>query len=473
MFGGCGELACLSPDERLLKCLRVLHFPKGYRLELAGAEAGCACPKCGVVSMRLHGRYRRRVRDLPLAGRRVVIDLVARKFVCLNQACARRIFCERFAGALAPHARTTLRLEAALTHLALNVSAKAAERLGRELGYPGSASTLLRRAHRYQPPAPHASEISVDEFAFRRGRNYGTIIVDLATRRPIELLSERSVASLKAYLEAHPEVRLIARDRDPSYTEAITWAAPTATVVADRWHLIKNISDAFERLVASRNRAWRQTLPTHPDDTNQQQAPQDTYLEHRQHLYQQTHQLHRSGWSQAAIARHLHLDQGTIRRYLHHHHDNQSATPTPQPRPPPKSTPTNRPPNPRALAYHLLNENPNPTATTLLTHNPDARQQTTLARTAINAIRQRNPDDWNNTLKAMLQQPPNNHLHHLARNLHRDHQAITNALTHPHSQGPTEGNINRLKLIKRTMYGRASFQLLRNKILYHPTHHQE
>jgi hypothetical protein len=147
----------------------------------------------------------------------------------------------------------------------LLTSAKVAERIGRALGYPGSASTLLRCAHRYEPPRVLACEVGVDDFAFRRGRRYGTIIIDLATHRPIELLRERSVTSLTAYLEAHPEVRVVARDRDARYAEAIALAAPDATVVVDRWHLLRNLTEAFERLVANRSGAWRATLQAHVD----------------------------------------------------------------------------------------------------------------------------------------------------------------------------------------------------------------
>jgi transposase len=258
-------LVSLLPDEHLLVCISVERFAGGYRVEVAGAAASCACPKCGVVSKRVHARYQRHVRDLPAQGERVLIRLQARKFHCDNGSCARRVFCERFGDVIRPFARMTGRLEAALQTMALLTSAKVAERIGRALGYPGSASTLLRCAHRYEPPGARAAEVGVDDFAFKRGHTYGTIIIDLATHRPIELLRERSVESLTAYLEAHPEVRVVARDRDARYAEAISLAAPDATVVVDRWHLLQNLSDAFERLVAQRSSGWRAALQTHHD----------------------------------------------------------------------------------------------------------------------------------------------------------------------------------------------------------------
>lgn len=341
--GAC--LVSLLPDERLVACSGVVCLTRGYRLELAGAAKDCACPKCGVVSTRVHARYTRRVRDLPVQGKSVIIRLHARKFLCDNQLCERRVFCERFGEVIAPFARMTARLEAALTSLALLTSARNAERLGQALGYVGSASTLLRCAHRYQPPTVTANHISVDDFAFRRGHTYGTIIVDLNTNKPIELLCERSVESLIAYLEAHPEGQVVALDRDPRYAGAISMAAPDAIVIVDRWHLLRNLTDTFVRLVATHSSDWRKTLQAHLDAqhanaqdklaaddesaaaalarpqrissiTPRQQLKTAADLERRQHLLNQAHELRAQGWAKAKIARHLHLDPNTVATYL-------------------------------------------------------------------------------------------------------------------------------------------------------------
>jgi len=123
------------PDEHLLVCVSVERFAGGYRVEVAAVARACACPKCGVVSARVHARYVRRVRDLPVQGERVIVSVQARKFLCDNRACARRVFCERFGSVIRPFARMTERFEAALQTLVLLTSAKVAERIGRALGY--------------------------------------------------------------------------------------------------------------------------------------------------------------------------------------------------------------------------------------------------------------------------------------------------------------------------------------------------
>lgn len=488
--------------------------------------------------------------DLPVQGKSVIIRLHARKFLCDNQLCPRRVFCERFGDVIAPFAPMTTRLEAAMTSLALLTSARNAERLGHALGYVGSASTLLRCAHRYQPPAVTASHISVDDFAFRRGHTYGTIIVDLSTNKPIELLCERSVDSLIAYLEAHPEVQVVARDRDPRYAEAISMAAPDAMVIVDRWHLLRNLTDAFVRLVAIRSSDWRKTLQAHLDAqhadardtiaaddgsaaatlvrpqrisiiTPRQQRKTAADLERRQHLLDQAHELRGHGWAKAKIARRLHLDPNTVATYLKLDTppDNSRRRPTPSPldehlpflqqrwreacrnaaqltreltergyhgtrrtvtryvqhwrTDDEEPITTTGPPitsldQPNKLAWNLLKDEPDPKTQQLLDNVSDAEHHTNLARAGLNAIRHHDLDSWNAWCRVILQHP-NNPLKRFVTGLKSDYPAVINALTHPYSNGPTEGNVNRLKLIKRNMYGRASFHLLRNKVLYQPT----
>jgi len=147
--------------------------------------------------------------------------------------------------ALAAYARRTLRLAEVLTRLALLVNAHDAHCVGRALVLPSSASGYLRLADAHNPPPTTATAVGIDDFAFRRGRNYATLIIDLDTHRPGDVLVDRSLEVIRAYLQQHPEFEVIARDWDARYTEAIRWAAPQATVVLDRWHLLRNLAEAF------------------------------------------------------------------------------------------------------------------------------------------------------------------------------------------------------------------------------------
>lgn len=179
-----------------------------------------------MIASRVHSLYQRTIRDLPIQGRRVTLTLKVWKFFCDEKECKRRIFCERLEGVAEAYARRTLRLNACLTRSALLVSSTLATRIGKLTGMPGSARTFLRCAHAHEPPARTAELISIDDFAFRRGHHYGTIFLDLQTLEPIEVLPNRSANVVMGYLQAHPEIRVIARDRDHRYAEAIRWAAP-------------------------------------------------------------------------------------------------------------------------------------------------------------------------------------------------------------------------------------------------------
>ncbi len=205
------------------------------------------CPACGASSGRVHSRYQRRLTDLPLAGRQVRLVVVARRFRCDAARCGRRIFTERFAGgALAPWARRTARLDLVVHHLGLALGGRPAASFARRLMLPVSNDTLLRVVRRRGcPPFAAPCVIGIDDWAWRRNRRYGTIICDLERRRPITLLPDREPATAQAWLAGQPQIAVVARDRGGGYALATSKALPLAVQVADRWHLMENASHAF------------------------------------------------------------------------------------------------------------------------------------------------------------------------------------------------------------------------------------
>ena len=205
------------------------------------------CPGCGASSGRIHSRYQRRLTDLPLAGRQVRLVVVARRFRCVTVLCGRRIFTERFDdGALAPWARRTARLDLVVHHLGLALGGRPAASFARRLMLPVSNDTLLRVVRRRGcPPFAAPSVIGIDDWAWRRNQRYGTIICDLERRRPITLLPDREPATAQAWLAGQPQIAVVARDRGGGYALAVAKALPHATQVADRWHLMENASHAF------------------------------------------------------------------------------------------------------------------------------------------------------------------------------------------------------------------------------------
>ena len=206
-----------------------------------------ACPSCGVVSGRVHSRYPRHLADLPIAGRRVVLTLQARRFRCVTVPCERRIFTERFDDKiLKPWARRTTRLDRIVHCLALALGGRPAVSFARRLSIPISNDTLLRAVRKrgspiFSPPVI----IGIDDWAWRRNHRYGTLICDLERRKTIALLPDREPATAEAWLNGQPQIAIVARDRGRGYALATQKALPDAIQVADRWHLMENASHAF------------------------------------------------------------------------------------------------------------------------------------------------------------------------------------------------------------------------------------
>lgn len=205
------------------------------------------CPVCGEPADRVHSRAIRTLADLPWADVVVQLQVQTRKFYCDNPNCMRRIFSERLVGVSLPHARRTERQRDTLTTIAVALGGEAGTRVAATLGYRVSPDTMLRLI-RQAPEVAHPvpTMLGVDDWAVHKGLTYGTILVDFERHCPVDLLPDRSSGSLAAWLQAHPGVQLIARDRAGAYAEGARDGAPEAVQVADRWHLVDNLADVLE-----------------------------------------------------------------------------------------------------------------------------------------------------------------------------------------------------------------------------------
>lgn len=200
--------------------------------------------------MRVYNTSTRKPRDVPVSTQQVRLLLHLRRFFCDAPACLQQTFAARLPELLPVRAQRTVRLTRSLSVLGFALGSRAGARTAYKLSLPTSCHTLLRLVRQTPAPAATPRVLGVDDFALRKGRVYGSILVDLEQHRPIDLLPDRRAETLEAWLHAHPSVEVIARDRSTEYARGATAGAPAALQVADRWHILKNYREAIERFAA-------------------------------------------------------------------------------------------------------------------------------------------------------------------------------------------------------------------------------
>src|SRR6266702_1585936 len=304
-------------------------------LAVRSTQAMALCPLCTTPAQRIHSHYERTLADLPWAAYHVRLQLRVRKWFCRNRQCPRRIFTERLPTVAAPWARRTLRLVQRLVDLGVALGGKAGVRLGQRWDLAVSRNTLLRLLRRLPVPSyVIPTVLGVDDFALRKRQTYGTVLVDLERHQPVALLPEHTADTVAQWLQAHPGVEVITRDRSSAYAEGARHGAPSATQVADRFHLVQNLAEALTHVFTTHGRALdavnatehQQPVPL-PDGTSAvpvpppptppaEQARTAQRAARRQARYDAVWALHRQGWSTAALAAQVGCSRRTIERYL-------------------------------------------------------------------------------------------------------------------------------------------------------------
>ncbi len=522
-------------------------------VELATTAPEAGCPLCGQTATRVQSHYWRRLADLPWQGVPVVVRLHTRRFWCDNPACPRAIFTERVPALAAPHARRTDRLTAVLAQVGFALGGEGGALLLAALGMAASPDTrlgLVRRTPLAAPPTPRV--LGIDDFALRRGRTYGTVLVDLERHAVVDLLPDRDADSVARWLAAHPGVAIVSRDRSGVYADGARRGAPEAIQVADRWHLLKNVGDALEQVLGRQRDALRAALAPAPADapnpegtglgaatppgpsaatseplsaTPPRVPPADA---RRARLDKEVHDLRGQGLSLSAIGRQVGLTRVTVRKYLRAANcPVRSARRTQLPalgqheaylrerwaagcdnaavlwrelrargfpgsagtvrrslgawRTAPRRVgrqrrgstgpPAPRPPAPKQVRWWLLLPPERRTARQqayldrLLVGSPPLQAAAELARDFGRLLRARDPaalEPW--LVRAEASELPESAA--CATRLRQDGAAVTAALTLPWSNGQTEGQVTRLKLLKRQTYGRAKVDLLRRRVLH-------
>jgi len=326
----------LLPDVSGLRLDAILTEDQTIHITMTSTQSTAACPLCAVASARIHSRYQRTVRDLPWASHSVQVQLHVRRFFCSNPSCERKIFVERLGTTIRAFARRTERLASQLCQLAFRLSAEAAAQMSEQLGMPVSAATLLRLQRQKKLPPPVAPQIiGVDDWSIRKGRTYGALIVDLERKKPIDVLPDAKAETFAAWLQAHPNITVISRDRAGNFAEGAHRGAPQAIQVADRFHLFGNLGDALQRLLERHPAALRAAVQQDEQHTGvENQAPTvipalvETTIEtstpavdgapltQREQRFRDVLSRHAEGWNYSQIARDQKLNIRTVKRYI-------------------------------------------------------------------------------------------------------------------------------------------------------------
>ena len=265
-------------------------------IEVVATTATSCCPLCSQPSSSIHCHSRRTVRDVPCAGRRVQLLLTVRKFSCRNPYCERKVFAERLPTFVEPWARMTIRSCQQIPSIGLATCGKGGAKLAARLGIQTTRDTILRRVMDLpQRATGSVLYLGIDDFSFRRGQWFGTILVDLESHRPIDLLPDRQADTSARWMRRHPEITVVSRDRSSEYAKAASQGAPQAIQCADRFHVVKNLTEATQLLLA-RCQAEIVAASAREEPAQSEQQKWEAYQGKKDYCYQRctdnTHACH-------------------------------------------------------------------------------------------------------------------------------------------------------------------------------------
>jgi transposase len=533
-----------------MSVMPLFAFPSGLEMTACSSQEGklcvsllstqptSVCPICGGTARRIHSRYQRRLTDLPSTGQPVHLLLTVRKFFCDEPGCPRKIFTERLAPFVAPWARMTARLFDLVQIIGLATGGRLGKRVTDRMGIQTSRISILRRIMVLPTgPVGQILELGIDDFACKRGRTYGTLLVGLRNHQVLDVLPDRKAETAAAWMRPHPEIRVVSRDRGGDYASAAQVAAPQAVQCADRFHLLTTLSKSVEgvlsrHLAAQRRHTDLESRAT-PLSPAQGKGPPKKNPKHAQESqakreerlaqYQQVVALPEQGFSQTAIAVQVGGGHATVSRWLRHGTFPEQQSPQRRTRLDPhlkvvaerweagchtiaqlhrelvaaghtltyrnlyrqlvrylpegrkKAGSSSQLPRSPVLARQAvflflrrseeLEAEDRETLARLRSLHPEVDQTYELIQQFAQMLRTRTGDQLDTWLEK-VQASKIRELQGFVAGVERDKKAVKAGLTLQGNNGMVEGNVNKLKLLKRMGYGRAGFPLLRQRVLH-------
>jgi len=527
------------PEGMLIDQVQITET--GLHIAVVATHPTSRCPLCSKESSSIHSSYRRSVRDVSCGGRQVQLALTVRKFFCRNALCPRKVFTERMPQFVEPWARMTIRHCQALQSIGLATCGKGGARLAARLGMQTTRQTILRRIMDLPDgSAGSVVYVGIDDFAFRRGYRFGTILVNLESHRVVDLLPDRRAETAARWIRQQPDVMVVSRDRGGEYASAASEGAPQAVQCADRFHVVKNLTEAVQVLLARCQAEILTSLKTEESPQDQPcqpvisieewRPPEPAHVEKvrlarragRYARYQQVVELYKQGMPTREIAGQLGMSDRTLRDWL-----KRGAFPEAKRRRKRQSSfdafapyvlkrwqsgernglaifreikAQGYPGTERSVYRYLktlkqteVRASVNParirtysanTAGWLFVHDPATLDEgeredlatfcqasTTLKRayrliqeflTMVHKREGHRLDAW----LATIAESDLPELQSFASGVEKDKAAVKASLTWSINNGMVEGHVTKLKLIKRQMYGKAGFALLRQRVLH-------
>jgi len=517
------EVADVSASDELLTVRLKACAPTGI------------CPLCAHAATHVRSYYSRFVADVPCAGRHVQLVLRVRKFRCDTASCPRKIFAERLGPFIEAWARKTTRLREAIEAIGLSTCGEGGARLADRLAIATSPTTILRCVMNLPLPAVGTvTHLGIDDFALHRGRTYGTVLVDLRRHKVLDLLPDRKAETAKAWIQAHSEIKLVSRDRGGDYAAAARAGAPQARQAADRFHLVKNLSEAVQKALAhcgteirKERKGKEKTVSTSHEEpvatlSTSNGEPYSAHQTERYERYQQVVTLREQGIKLKEIAKRVGLGVRTVQRwvsqdvyvetgYHHKHHSRFDAYEAYVQQCWDEGCHNIQelwreiraqgyPHSATALRKHLKalsgKKNVDLPEACLLDHF-SAKKAVWLFMRSFSDLKEKEREELvairqasavADTMYQLVQEflrivhklqggqldawiaqvmaSEIKELQRFAKGLQRDKAAVLTGLTLSYNNGQTEGQVTRIKLIKRMMYGRAGFALLRQRVLH-------